>query len=454
MSSVAETGASLHRATRVRRGRSLHGTVGGIPRAPGARASRTSTRSTSTAHRRRHLRDRGRRAGRGELAAVRDRPPARRFTAAPCKRALLLPGRARRPRLHPLGAAHGPGAPQRRARDDLPDAQGGRQRRLQGRPAPLGTLHRCCRRLVGRGRLPEVRADDQLHGRADARPGVRDFPPRWARSAGARTSPPRRGSGSSGCCGCGTTGRARSTTRWGSATETPHDLGDHDIWRLPQADDTTAATTRCTATSATARCSAPVRLARRSAPTWPGATPPPSACASRYSAAPTGAWRRAACARREDIFALANTIPSGHLLTVIPFDFYPESEWRDDLEFGATELDSRCARRRAARRVSAHDARSSTCAAAHWAHAYIPPAARRADTLNLYDVSGLAHYELYRAIARVRRSAGPGGHARARCWPTCEGSSTARGRAGRSDPFGFGFPWDTLTPLRTASGCR
>ena len=40
----------------------------------------------------------------------------------------------------------------------------------------------------------------------------------------------------------------------------------------------------------------------------------------------------------EDIFALADTSPTGHLLTVIPFDFYPESEWRDDLEWGATEL--------------------------------------------------------------------------------------------------------------------
>src|SRR5690242_21859816 len=40
----------------------------------------------------------------------------------------------------------------------------------------------------------------------------------------------------------------------------------------------------------------------------------------------------------EHIFDLANTAPSGNLLTVIPFSFYPESEWRDDLELGATEL--------------------------------------------------------------------------------------------------------------------
>ena len=40
----------------------------------------------------------------------------------------------------------------------------------------------------------------------------------------------------------------------------------------------------------------------------------------------------------EHVFELANTSPTGKLLTVIPYSFYPETEWRDDLELGATEL--------------------------------------------------------------------------------------------------------------------
>jgi endoglucanase len=40
----------------------------------------------------------------------------------------------------------------------------------------------------------------------------------------------------------------------------------------------------------------------------------------------------------EHIFELADTSPKGNLITAIPFDFYPESEWRDDLELGASEL--------------------------------------------------------------------------------------------------------------------
>jgi Glycosyl hydrolase family 9 len=39
----------------------------------------------------------------------------------------------------------------------------------------------------------------------------------------------------------------------------------------------------------------------------------------------------------EHIFDLADTAPKT-LLTVIPHSFYPETEWRDDLELGATEL--------------------------------------------------------------------------------------------------------------------
>ena len=32
------------------------------------------------------------------------------------------------------------------------------------------------------------------------------------------------------------------------------------------------------------------------------------------------------------------SVPTGPLLTTAPYDFYPETQWRDDLELGATEL--------------------------------------------------------------------------------------------------------------------
>ena len=101
----------------------------------------------------------------------------------------------------------------------------------------------------------------------------------------------------------------------------------------------------------------------------------------------------------EHIFDLANTTPSGNLLTVIPFSFYPETEWRDDMEFGATELYFALQAAGSTLPAVPHtDPNFYLQKAAHWANAYITGPNDAADTLNLYDVTGLAHFELYRAM--------------------------------------------------------
>ncbi|MBV8052092.1 MAG: glycoside hydrolase family 9 protein [Acidobacteriaceae bacterium] len=120
----------------------------------------------------------------------------------------------------------------------------------------------------------------------------------------------------------------------------------------------------------------------------------------------------------EDIFALADLsyadpAPSGSgsgncpkcLLTISPFDGYPENVWEDDMELGATELYFAL---RAAEpdetllaALRCRDANYYLHRAAEFAHGYIKNIynAGFTDTLNLYDVSGLAHFELYRALA-------------------------------------------------------
>ena len=91
--------------------------------------------------------------------------PAAQVYAKPLANALYFyQQRAGRPGLHPHRAAHRARSPERRQRDDLPDPAGGRERRLQGQPGQVrdrGTDQRH-RRLVGRGRLPALRRDDQL----------------------------------------------------------------------------------------------------------------------------------------------------------------------------------------------------------------------------------------------------------------------------------------------------
>ena len=131
--------------------------------------------------------------------------------------------------------------------------------------------------------------------------------------------------------------------------------------------------TRAIASSATAPCSAPARRARRSARTSPDATPPRSRSASRCSRSTLPELAARCLHAGEHIFELADTDPQGHLLTAIPFDFYPETEWRDDLELGATELAIALSRRRTRCRAGLPHTQPLYYLeqAAHWARAYI-----------------------------------------------------------------------------------
>jgi endoglucanase len=64
-----------------------------------------------------------------------------------------------------------------------------------------------------------------------------------------------------------------------------------------------------------------------------------------------------------------------------------------------------------------------------------------ADTLNLYDVSGLAHYELYKAIAQAGNPPGLETTQAALLADLKKALDGALAQAD-SDPFQFGFPWD------------
>ena len=111
--------------------------------------------------------------------------------------------------------------------------------RFKGDLSPLGATDRRVRRLVGRGRLPEVRPDDELHGRPCCSPASATSRRRWAR---ARRRPNFTAEARFGAAVAAADverhDAARSTTRWGSAPGTRTPRGDHDIWRLPQDDDT------------------------------------------------------------------------------------------------------------------------------------------------------------------------------------------------------------------------
>jgi len=219
-------------------------------------------------------------------------------------------------------------------------------------------------------------------------------------------------------------------------------ISDHDIWRLPQADDTY----QSCASQYRYICHRPVFINTAGGA---GASISPN-LAGRMAAAlavcyqvfktTLPSYANQCLLSAEHIFDLANTAPSGNLLTVIPFSFYPETEWRDDLELGATELYLALQPGNVPAGLPHANASFYLTAAAQWANAYITGPGDAGDTLNLYDVSGLAHYELYRALGLAGNPSGLATNQAALLADLKKQLDRAVAQSA-TDPFGFGFPW-------------
>ncbi len=219
-------------------------------------------------------------------------------------------------------------------------------------------------------------------------------------------------------------------------------VGDHDIWRLPQADDTWQ---NCVVpfeficnrpvfinTAGGAGASISPNLAGRLAADF-------AECYQVFKAS-NAAYANQCLLSAEHIFDLANTAPTT-LLTTGPHDFYPETEWRDDLELGATELYFALQAGNLPAGLPHTDPLFYLTAAANWAHAYITGPNDAADTLNLYDVTGLAHFELYRALGLAGNPTGLA-VTQATVLADLKKQLDKAVAQGVKDPFGFGFPWN------------
>ncbi|WNV90021.1 glycoside hydrolase family 9 protein [Umezawaea sp. Da 62-37] len=174
--------------------------------------------------------------------------------------------------------------------------------------------------------------------------------------------------------------------------------GDHDVWRLPEADD------RLSVAPGDPDYFIKHRPVFRAAP--PGEPISPN-LAGRVSAAfalaaQVEAKRDPAKAHRyleeaASVFGQARTTDVGELVTAFPHAYYPEDSWADDLEFGATQLAL------AGRALGDRRAAGWATTAAHWAKAYLDSG--DTDTLNLYNTSALAHTDLARLLRTGVRDA-------------------------------------------------
>ncbi|MEO7027068.1 MAG: glycoside hydrolase family 9 protein [Caulobacteraceae bacterium] len=229
-------------------------------------------------------------------------------------------------------------------------------------------------------------------------------------------------------------------------------LSDYDLWRLPQVDDTLHA-------------GDPSYIYINHRPVFvagPAGSPISPNLAGRLAAAfalgyaqfrhTDPAFAQRCLKAAEHIYDLADTHP-GKLLTVLPFDGYPETEWRDDLEWGAAELSIALA-------VGLNEAPAGLphrapgyylAQAASWAAAYIAGSGDGADTLNLYDVSGLAHYDLYRAMRLQGGGAGLAVSPRDLLADLRQQLRIGTDHA-RSDPFGFGGAWNEADSIAHGMG--
>jgi len=95
------------------------------------------------------------------------------------------------------------------------------------------------------------------------------------------------------------------------------------------------------------------------------------------------------------IYAMAKTTHVGRIVTTFPDDYYPGTEWKSDMLWGAAEI----ALADEALHAPASQVHADLLTASRWARAYIAqghPAG--GDTLNLYDNGAIGEGELLRAL--------------------------------------------------------
>lgn len=172
---------------------------------------------------------------------------------------------------------------------------------------------------------------------------------------------------------------------------------DHDVWRLPEADD------RLDVSPGDPDYTIKHRPVFRAAD--PGEAISPN-LAGRVAAVFALAAQRAAGTDPEEaqgwldkaaaVYDLADTghDPDEPLVTAFPGAFYPEDSWQDDMEFGGAELAL------AARELGDDRESDWADAAAGWARAYLDSDLE--GTLNVADVSALAHVDLATVLDGTR----------------------------------------------------
>ncbi|HUQ60410.1 glycoside hydrolase family 9 protein [Lentzea sp.] len=164
-------------------------------------------------------------------------------------------------------------------------------------------------------------------------------------------------------------------------------VGDHDVWRLPEADDRLDVKPGDSEYFIKHR---PVFRANAAgekiSPNLVGRVAGSFALAAQIESRRDPRLARSYLEKAASLFALAKTSDVGELVTAFPHAYYPEESWTDDMEFGATQLAL------AAKALNDKRYGQFARAATHWAEEFL--ATGDPDTLNVYNISALGHADL------------------------------------------------------------
>ena len=175
--------------------------------------------------------------------------------------------------------------------------------------------------------------------------------------------------------------------------------GDHDLWRLPQVDDSDSAKMDVYAAKNRPVFEAAAPGAKID-PDVVGRVAAAFAFAAQAEATSNPSGAKAELSDATSLYAMANTSPGSKLASALPTAYYPESIWHDDMELAATEI----ARAQQDLGDSGATALPYLKDAATYASDYLK--SDTGDTFNLYDTSALAHTDLIAAIQAANNPTG------------------------------------------------
>lgn len=220
-------------------------------------------------------------------------------------------------------------------------------------------------------------------------------------------------------------------------------IGDHELWRLPQADDKLKVKPGDAAYYVKFRPA--LRAGKPGSPISPNLAGRLASSFALCAIVGPEADRAACAAAAEHVYALADRKPKA-LLAASPHDYYPEDNFADDLELGAVELHF-LAKAGGTEKSAAFYLRE----AAHWARIHLDGGSSGWQTLDMFDVGPLAHLELMRAL---EEAGDPGGLAvtRAELSKDVENQLKRAEKLADRDPFRSGWAyapkgWDHVQHL-------